>query len=307
MGKQMGWSKIRYTNDKVPKYRAWNPCGFGCTGCSLKGNGCWSERVSWRLGDTACAKCRAFEVHLHPERLSQPADTKTPSVVLANFTNDWLDPRREPRDIAQMLGVIARADHHVFVTLTKNATDAARTSQCRHEYRGLTIRHQEDADMKLPAFLQIPGQIWLSLEPLWGAVKIWDCGGWGDEAAAWWGKDAPLSGVIVGHDNRRNAPGTDTLDHVRSVVRQCEAAGVPVYVKQLWQRWCVKGQHAWDRCPHLSVDGKRSWNMRLCHDPADFPEDLRRRDLPWSMPPHNHNPSAPRLARHTERNPTSCL
>ena len=94
MGKQMGWSKIRYTNDKVPKYRTWNPGGFGCSGCSLKGDGCWAEGMSKRLGKTACKACRDFVPHLHPERLSQPAETKTPGVVLVNFTCDTFDNSR---------------------------------------------------------------------------------------------------------------------------------------------------------------------------------------------------------------------
>lgn len=260
----MGWSKIRYTNAKVPKYRGWNPCGYGCSGGC---DGCWARGLAKRVGGAGCEKCKAFVPHLHPERLSQPADTKMPAVVLSCFTADWLDPKRPPREVAQILMAIARADHHIFVTLTKNAEDAAGTDQCRHEYRGLTIRHQADADAKLPTFLRIPGKKWLSLEPLWGDVNLHPalCQHDGTETPTgryghWCTPSNQLSGVIVGHDNRTGAPGTNTLDHVRSVVRQCVDARVPVFVKQL----------------HLG--GK------LCHDPAAFPEDLRHRDLPWSMP-----------------------
>lgn len=124
-------------------------------------------------------------------------------------------------------------------------------------YHGLTIRTQAEADQKLAVFLQIPGKLWLSLEPLWGDVALCDprIGAWipsyGDR----------VKGVIVGHDNRRGAPGTDTLRHVRSVVKQCRAGGIPVYVKQLW------------------IDGNS-----FRRDPAEFPPNLRIRDLPWTMP-----------------------
>lgn len=69
-----------------------------------------------------------------------------------------------------------------------------------------------------------------------------------------------IRGVLIGHDNRRNAPGTQTLDHVRSVVEQCREAGVNCYCKKLW------------------IGGRYTENV------ADFPPDLRERRLPWSMP-----------------------
>ncbi len=314
MGKQMGKSKIRYTNDKVPWYYSFNPGGFGCSGCPLKGNGCWSEGVSRRLGKTACPQCKAFVPHLHDERLPQPGNTKKPGVVLVNFTCDTFDnARRVPddsvsslarADVSRMLSAARDAPWHTYVWLTKQPQNVAPFNngcasfrECDNWCLGLSICNQEQADAKLPTFLKTPGQLWLSLEPLWGAVDLQrgttnepgclmprvECEGC---TAEWYGSeddladggacpvcecsemvmyrsemDAPrICGVIVGHDNRKGAPGTDTLDHVRSVVKQCVAAGVPVFVKQL----------------HIS--GK------LRHDPADFPEDLRHRDLPWSMP-----------------------
>lgn len=68
-----------------------------------------------------------------------------------------------------------------------------------------------------------------------------------------------VCGVVVGCDNRRSVP--FDLKWARDIVAQCKAAGVPVYVKQL-------------------RDFKTG---RLLTYPEDFPEDLRIRELPWTL------------------------
>ena len=264
----MGKSKIGYTNEQVPWYYGWNPGGFGCSGGC---DGCWARPLA-RL--SKCEKCRNNEVHLHEERLTQPADTEKPGVVLVNFTNDWLDRKRSSNDVITFCEHLERlmrfVPSHTYITLTKNASwllGLAEINQVRanpHIYHGLTIRNQQEADEKLPTFLRVPGNLWLSLEPINGPINLTKylattynpSNGMGYCNA----QVLAIRGCIIGHDNRKGAPGTETLEHIRSVVQQCKAAHVPCYVKQLW------------------VDGK------LRHDPKDFPEDLRVRELPWSIP-----------------------
>jgi protein gp37 len=200
---------------------------------------------------------------MHPERLGQPAATKKPGIVLCNFVNDWLDTKRSFFDSETIVGCMVPP--HIYVTLTKQAIRLSHLvgeMPClRDDFSGLTIRNQADADAKLTTFLGIQGNLWLSLEPLWGPVDFGD---------TWWEtSDAcghgNVRGIIIGHDNRRGAPGTDTLNHVRSVVKQCQAAGIPVYVKQLW-------------LPRGKAKGG------LSKDVKDFPSDLQLRNLPWSSP-----------------------
>lgn len=157
-----------------------------------------------------------------------------------------------------------------------------------HIWNGCTIRTQAEATARLSAFLEIPGKKWISAEPLWrdahlnlvqktdaqmicrhcglgtnhayrhSPIVCWNCG-----AAMPWTK--AVAGVIVGHDNRKGAPGTHRLSHIYSVVDQCKAAGVACYVKQIHH----KGRF-----------------LRASH-PDEFvlyPADLKLRDLPWSMP-----------------------
>lgn len=241
----MPWSKIGYTNAAVPRYRSWNPGGFGCSGdCG----GCWARAMARRF--TKCDDCRAFRVHLHNERLDQPKNTKKPAFVLANFTNDWLDRQRSDADVLNIGNGMRAGERHTFITLTKQSkrlramTYAGVVPASNTIYHGLTIRNQSELDAKWPVFQTTLGNLWLSLEPLQSAVDLTPCRG-------------RIAGVIVGHDNRRYGPGAETLAHIRSVVQQCKELAIPCYVKQAW------------------------WVGRLRREVATLPTDLQIRQLPW--------------------------
>ncbi len=242
-------SSIGYVdpNDPRPVYE-WEPCGYGCSGgCEC----CWARRNARRQVKN-CPRCARFEVHFHPERLLGPSETKKPGIVLTCFHADLFDPQRCGDDIASVRLVTTYPPFHTYVLLTQQpaemakwTTGASYTSAWKNCYFGVTIRTQADADTREYMMRFSKGHQWLSAEPLHEDIVL--------------GSDVMgIRGVIVGQDRYKGAPGTETLDHIRSVVRQCQEAHVPVYVKQLW------------------IDG------RLCHDPADFPPDLRLRTLPWA-------------------------
>jgi hypothetical protein len=181
-------------------------------------------------------------------------------------------------------------------------------------YHGLTIRGPMDMH-KMGAFLQVRAKTWLSLEPLWGPVvfgnheldKEWDVidskedtpAGMENEENApkvrKWHRAYLILGVIVGHDNTWTAPGTKTLRHIRSVVRQCQWTKTPCFVKQIYMGVCDQcsavselsedPEDTWE-CPACSGEPHRTGRLkpRLITDPELFPEDLRARVLPWSMP-----------------------
>ncbi len=292
-------SKIGYVNEQVPWSYGWNPGGASC---SANCPDCWSRaNVKRWTSDgkyAGCEKCASNVVHLHPERLEQPAKTKKPGVVLCNFTCDVNDPARPWAHRKLIFEAMEEAPWHTYVTLTKNADQMradANTSGQGHRmrdnlYRGLTIPDQRAADEKLPVFLPIPGKLWLSLEPL-GSSLDFACR---DLAKACYppphnhcmdgnctNKSSALCGVIVGHNNTFGQPGTDTLEHIRSVVKQCKAARVAVYVKQLWREdYNAKtDKHYWRLLRASHVD-KRGW-----HDERSlFPADLQVWELPWTQP-----------------------
>lgn len=72
-----------------------------------------------------------------------------------------------------------------------------------------------------------------------------------------------LDHVIVGGESGPNARPC-TIGHVRSIVQQCQAAGVPVFVKQLG---AVPVNREGERCPHIRHPKGA--------DESEWPEDLR--------------------------------
>lgn len=105
-----------------------------------------------------------------------------------------------------------------------------------------SVENQEMADERVPQLLQTPAAVrGLSVEPLLGPVDLSKHLTGHEEAGAWprpgncVAYTPPLDWVIVGGES---GPGARPF-HVawaRSVVRQCEAAGVPCFVKQLGAR-----------------------------------------------------------------------
>ena len=95
--------------------------------------------------------------------------------------------------------------------------------------------------------------------------------GFKDRPRASLGDLAPsISWVIVGGESGPGARPCN-IEWVRSMVDQCQAAGVPVFVKQLGAR-----PIAWERGSYVPM------KLRHSHggDPAEWPEDLRVREFP---------------------------
>ena len=260
----MGPSEIGYYTVKdgkrSHKYQGWNPL----VGCTNQCPTCWARRMAKRL--LKCPKCREFTTHFHWERMDDPSKRKKPALILANFQSDWIGGFDD--EIGRIIqGVVwdamREATHHTFITLTQHPKALrkmlARQEPADHIYHGVTITTQEQADERLRIFKGIPGNLWLSMEPLKERVDLRSTiGGCEDDreldrgdslrcercGEAWDGIDHEcaegfqngIRGIIVGQDSVKGAPGTDTLDHIRSVVEQCQAAQVNVFVKQIWVR-----------------------------------------------------------------------
>jgi len=254
-------------------------CNSGGTACSNNCPGCWSRlKVAPRM---QCRECRDNVVHLHPERLKKMVARKKPATILHNFTCDTFDKQRPMVEIGTILSSAVDAPQHTHIFLTQQTDIDDRWQQYftrrPNWYFGCTIRDQQDAAERLGDFLEITGNRWISYEPAWEGIPWVEaaacvhCGGTGAchdpytneacECQACGGVGIErhfVEGIIIGHDNRKGAPGTDTLNHIYSAVEQAKAAGIKIYIKQLW------------------VAGK------FCKKAEQFPADLRLRELPWS-------------------------
>jgi len=95
--------------------------------------------------------------------------------------------------------------------------------------------------------------------------------------------------IVIGADNQPDAPWdlalvTNTVYAVSPIKPACH--GPKIYIKQLWQLFC-------DRCGKVFGDADRiddqvcpcgeSYRRRLVTEPAEFPEPLRLRQLPWTL------------------------
>jgi len=237
------------TRTKIPYLDyTFNPCGFGC---SAKCDGCWAKSLAPRIGkNIGCELCASFTPHLHPERLGDPVKRKKPAVIGVQFTGELFEPDRSQSDMIEILHG-CKCRHHEMVFLTQRSVVMAKAMQMYWDgpapenwYLGVTVRDQDDS-RRIDDLVGRGEKVWVSLEPLRGHV---------------WSRYRleEFSGVIVGCDNRRKAPFENAW--ARDILAQCRDARIPCYIKQI-----------------------RSEDGRLLTDPKDFPEDLRVRELPWTL------------------------
>jgi protein gp37 len=154
---------------------------------------------------------------------------------------------------------------------------------------GCSAEDQTAADERIPHLLKCPAAVrFLSCEPLLGDVLLngviacngyysGPCGSFRWEHDSHPNRNLPLDGkgihwVIVGDESGPRARPTN-IDWIRSIVQQCKAAGVPVFVKQLGARPVVKSDYTGELVECRCSDRKGG-------DMDDFPVDLRVREFP---------------------------
>lgn len=150
---------------------------------------------------------------------------------------------------------------------------------------GTSVENQRYADERIPELLKIPARVrFLSCEPLLGPVDLsavpWRHGamaakGWKgvlrvhsepDDFVYWSQRDA-IQWVIVGGESGDGARPFDVA-WARSIVRECQQAGVAVFVKQMG----------------ANVSGLVKLKSKKGGDISEWPEDLRVREMPMSVP-----------------------
>lgn len=138
---------------------------------------------------------------------------------------------------------------------------------------GVSVENQKAANERIPLLQETPAAVrFLSVEPMLEAVDL-DRGGFSliERVKSPEGKIYPgVDWVICGGES---GPGARTfnLAWAESLLKQCRAAGVPFFMKQIGSR-PVGPAHL---IPHISKDRKGG-------DPAEWPEQLRVREWPKS-------------------------
>jgi protein gp37 len=242
----MADTKIEWTD------RVWNPI-TGCTKVSEGCRNCYAERMAKRLrGRFGYPVDDPFAVTLHPERLEEPLHWRTPSRVFVCSMSDWMHPVVPTDFIDDMLEVVAACPQHTFITLTKRPENfdcklygVTEDNPCRelgggdyfpNLWLGVSAEDQAAVDRRVETLIQTPAAVRLvSLEPLLGPVDLHlrdrvvrSCGAYSVTRTF-------LHWVIVGGESGPRARACD-VEWIADVVRQCQAAGVPCFVKQLGAR-----------------------------------------------------------------------
>jgi len=249
---------------------SWNPIkveggGYHCTKCSPGCEHCWAEGYNLRFGNHKPYDNRPVEYVLDEKVLNRPLRRKKPTVYFVCDLSDLFHEDVPFEFIHEVWDVMKKCPQHKFLVLTKRAERMEKVVNriyslerlgwakgfWEHIYHGLTICNQDEADKKLPVFLQIPGHKWLSIEPCLGEIDIEkylvpiectlcepsNCEHVGDTECRYAGNvpSAHIEQVIVGGESGTGARPMHP-DWPRSLRDQCEAAGVPFFMKQMSKR-----------------------------------------------------------------------
>lgn len=213
----------------------WTPV-LGCTRVSDGCTRCYAEQLSARLERFGQATYRGLTntlpngevrwsgtVRTLPERLDWPLKWKTPRRIFVTSMAD-LFHEQVPDSFLDAVWAVMGATPHTYQVLTKRpermlAYCARHRGPLPNVWLGTSVEHQAAADERIPLLLQTPAAVrFLSCEPLLGPVVL---------PLA----DGGIHWVIVGGESGRGYRPLQ-MEWLESIVEQCQAAGVPVWVKQ---------------------------------------------------------------------------
>jgi protein gp37 len=159
---------------------------------------------------------------------------------------------------------------------------------------GVSVENQQYADERIPLLLQTPAAVrFISAEPLLGPLDFGlNLGVRLVDGSRWSGSKPVLDWLIVGGESGPGARPFD-LAWARSIVQQCQAAGVACFVKQLGTNAvCRNDEHdeSWPGCTvplddeywprYQGETAPLVFRARKGGDPSEWPEDLRVREFP---------------------------
>ena len=316
-----GQPRSRTSNAYWRKPLAWNGQPFvECMECGWRG----ASRDA-KLRDN----CAGFDRDPGPMRICPDCDRPTlkdaSRRVFCASLCDVFDNEVPEAWRYDLWDLIAETPHVTWMLLTKRISNAITMLPWSGEdahpgaapppnvWIGATVVNQEEADRDIPKLLRVPAAVrFLSIEPMLEAIDLTRIPRIDHEHPHPSHYDlADIDWVIVGGESEQTGHRARpfNVEWARDIVRQCVAAVVPVFVKQLGSEprgWC-----AWNAPEHIGADeaasllanredgecvnfeaseqvisceqhGKRCvmFRDRAGADPSEWPADLRVREFP---------------------------
>ncbi len=238
-------------------------------------------------------------------------DDEVPIEWLADFLKvihdtpniDWLLLTKRPENFAKRIteaqcrrgGVIDRAKGNSEISRFATWLEFWRTGAevPANVWIGTSVEDQTRADQRIPDLLRIPARVrFLSVEPLLGSVIL----GLDNHCNSSACSCAKIGWVIVGGESGKGARPCN-VGWIRDIVRQCGAAGVACFVKQLGVSIVDRNDAGfegesvteWPMDTHTAdieptVYQGAPVSVKLNHpkggEPSEWPEDLRLREFP---------------------------
>ena len=243
------------------------------------------------------------KVDLVLEALEKPLRRQKPTKWFVNSMSDLFHESVPFEWVDLLFGIMALCPQHTFQVLTKRPERMLEWSEQTHRHDwcnavikyvwqhvaklvggtinldtaikhpgfplpnvwlGVSTENQKAASERIPILLEVPAAVrFISAEPLLGELDL------GNYLCNYWRKGLTIGSyldwIIVGGESGFKARPCH-LYWVRSIVKQCLAANVPVHVKQMGTSWAkTSGTYC--------LDSKGG-------NPELWPEDLRVREFP---------------------------
>lgn len=237
--------------------------------------------------------------------LTQPLRWKKPRKIFVNSMSDLFHESVPDEWIDRIFAVMALSPQHTFQVLTKRPKRMRKWFErwpdgitwknqagwpLPNVWLGVTAEDQPRADERIPDLLATPAaKRFVSIEPMLGPVDLTrlSMGESDFEPVAGAGLDGVrrirftinsldgvksfkwpgLDWVICGGESGPNARPM-FVGHARDLMRQCQSAGVPFFMKQLG------ADPIWEDGAFLNI------RHRSGADPSEWPEDLRVQEFP---------------------------
>lgn len=224
----MGKTEISWTEF------TWNPV-TGCDKISAGCKNCYAESIANRFW-----KDRKFtDIEYHLDRIFTPQKIKKPSMIFVNSMSDLFHEKLSTQMIFQIYQSMKESPQHIFQVLTKRPENMLRflresvKSTLSNVWYGVSAENQKYADERIPLLLQTPAKIrWVSIEPMLGPIDLNKKELLIDKTRFKLTIGNYLDWVVVGCESgpkKRECK----IEWIESIVEQCKAANVPVFVKQI--------------------------------------------------------------------------